>query len=465
MRPLLLLGPLALAPLGAAPAPPSTPAALGAEATALLQRYLAAPTFNPPGQETLGAQVLGAYLEGVGIPVQILEEHPGRGNLIARLRAEQPEEGPLCLVSHIDVATAEPATWPAGIDPFGGQLDAEGRIWGRGALDMKGLGVMQAVVLAELHRSGAPLRRDVVLVAVADEEVDNTGIQFLLREHWDALGCTHAINEGGLGLRDVVFPGQDLFAVSVGEKGVLWVRMVAEGSPGHGSTPKPDEAPERLLQALDRVRALPAEPSIHPALLELFAAAGRAHGGPEGAVLTRPALARAVLEDRLMDNPLTRAAITDTVHITGLEGALQPNVVPSEAAALLDIRLLPGSTPQAMLDRLEAAIADPQVRLEVLQAAEAAVSPWAGDPVYEALVGAAARSRPGAAAGPAISVGFTDSIYLRAAGVRAYGLMPIVVDAEQAATMHGAGEYITQDQLREGVVVLLEAVREVVLAR
>jgi len=121
-------------------------------------------------------------------------------------------------------------------------IDEDGVIWGRGALDMKGVGVLELLSLVWLARLEVPLRRDVVLLAVGDEEVDNAGMRFLAAQHWAQIGCSHAINEGGMGVRDALFEGLDLFTVSFTEKGALWVRMVASGEPGHGSTPMPDSA-------------------------------------------------------------------------------------------------------------------------------------------------------------------------------------------------------------------------------
>ena len=165
--------------------------------------------------------------------------------MVARLDAPDSTEPPLCLMHHMDVATAEPAQWPADRGPFSGARDGAGFIWGRGALDMKGLGVLQLQTLRWLKRLAVPLKRSVVLLGVPDEEVDNQGMAFLLDKHWDKLRCGHVLNEGGMGIQDMFFPGQTVFTISVAEKGVLWVRMVAHGESGHGSVETPGRAPAR----------------------------------------------------------------------------------------------------------------------------------------------------------------------------------------------------------------------------
>lgn len=435
------------------------------ELAAVLSGYLQIDTSNPPGNETAGARYLAEILEREGIAWEIWEPEPGRGNLIARLDSPVDAEAPLCLLSHIDVATVEPAGWPAEHPPFSGHIapDPSGElaVWGRGALDMKGMGAIELMTLVWLKRLEVPLSRDVVLLAVADEEMQNAGAQAILRERWAEIGCSHVVNEGGLGIEDLMFEGQTVYAISVGEKGVLWLRVVASGAPGHGSTPKPDEAPERLLAAINAIYAMEVEPEIDPSILALLGAVGAQRGGIERVVLSNPGLARRLVTPTLLENPVTRAAIIDTAHLTGFDGALAPNVVPSEAVAFLDCRLLPDTTDAEMLARLTAAVNDPQVRFEVLQVYPAAVSEYEGDPFYEALVKHTQLADPEAVVGPALSVGFTDSIFLRQAGVRAYGLMPVRVDFAELATMHGDAERVPVAELERGLRVLLGATVEV----
>lgn len=433
---------------------------VGQQTASLLSEYLQVDTVNPPGNELAGARFLADVLRESRIAAEIHEYTPGRANLVARLPSTG-EAPPVCLLSHIDVATFEADSWPEESQPLSGHIDEDGLVWGRGALDMKGMTAIQVAAMRELVSHGVPLRRDVILLAVADEEIDNTGVKALIADHWEELGCTHVINEGGLGLRDLFFEGQPVYPVSVGEKGVLWVRMVAAAEPGHGSTPVPGRSPEVLRAALDRVASRSPRPSYHPALLELLDNVGAHAGGLPGFILQRPGLVRLMLRGRFMGDPLTRAVVTDTVNITGLGGALQPNVVPGESWANLDIRLLPGTSPEEILAELTELVDDERVRFEVLSQEPAAVSEWQGDPVYEALVARVTEGQPEAVAGPAISPGFTDSIYLRPLGVRAYGLVPFLVTPEQAITMHGNGEHVSTENLEQGVRVLYRVLVDV----
>ncbi|MBM4342256.1 MAG: M20/M25/M40 family metallo-hydrolase [Deltaproteobacteria bacterium] len=428
---------------------------LDQELVAWLGDYLRTDTTNPPGNETRGAELLATVLAQNGIGSQILEFAPGRGSLVARVRGTG-KLPPLCLLSHIDVVTANAQQWPRDRGPLSGAVH-EGEIWGRGALDMKSMGILELAVLVAVKRSGVALDRDLVLLAVADEEVDNRGIKHLVADHWDKIGCSHLVNEGGLGVRGALRADQTVFAISTAEKGLLWVKMTARGKSGHGSTPMPDRAPDRLLDALQRLRAKVAPVSFHPSLYATLGEVGAHLGGVQGYVLQRPALVEWLALDTLLAEPGSKAMLTNTIAVTGFFGAEQPNVVPDAVSAQLDCRLLPGTEPRAFLYELQKTVADPQVEFQVLHEAPASESP-PDDPLFLALGRHAVIGRSDAVAGPLLSVGFTDSLWVRQKGVRAYGFVPVEVSREIAATFHGANERVPIAAVQRGMRVLLGAV-------
>ncbi len=431
----------------------------GDEAVHALQEYLRIDTSNPPGNETEGARYLAAVLQREGIETEIIEYTEGRGSLIARVRGSG-EEPPLCLMSHIDVATAEAEHWPPDKGPFSGVIDEDGVLWGRGALDMKGMGAIEVMTMVWLARLDVPLRRDVILLAVADEEVGNHGARHVIEERWDELGCSHMINEGGFGVPDVLFDGQTIFGISTAEKGVLWLEVVAHGDPGHGSNPVRDQAPEHLVTALRALDERKVEPRYHPAMLELFYQVGMDRKGIERAILTRPDSVRSLLRGMLMGNPTTQALLTNTIHLTGLKGAAEPNVVPSEARAQFDCRSLPGVDPMVILEELQELFDhDPRLSYDVVLAKEGNDSPL-DDPLYAIIAHHAVGDRDDAVAGPIVSPGFTDSIFYRDLGVHAYGLIPFECPAEELETMHGHHERVTTANVAEGLRKLFAIVTD-----
>jgi acetylornithine deacetylase/succinyl-diaminopimelate desuccinylase-like protein len=441
------------------PYPPVDWEAAGAELTETLAGYLQVDTYNPVGNETRGAEYLADVLSREGVPWEIHEHDPGRGSLVARLKGSGAQE-PLCLLSHIDVVPGEDEHWREGYGPLSGRIDDDGVLWGRGALDMKGMGAIELYTMILLARHRVPLERDIVLLAVADEEVGQGGMGLVMDELWDEIGCSHVVNEGGFGLEDMFFEGQDFFPISVGEKGVLWLRMIATGEPGHGSTPRSGSAVELLRDAMEALDRREAKPVWHPALLESLASVGAEQGGVSGFVLQRPTLVKLLLRGKLMGNDLTRASITTTVNITGLFGAAVPNVVGGEAGALLDCRLQPGVSQEAMLAELEALVDSPRVRFEVLGHHPGDVSDW-DDPFYRALAHHAVDGLERAVAGPVLSVGYTDSILARQVGAKAYGLIPFLISQDEIEGMHGHDERVPLSELHRGLQVLFRAVFDV----
>lgn len=433
----------------------------GDEAVAVLQGYLRVDTINPPGNETRGAEYLKGELAKDGIDATIHEFAPGRGSLVARLRATKPSgQKPLCLLSHTDVVPAEAAAWPADTGPLSGALK-DGSVWGRGALDMKGMGALELQTLRWLKRQGVPLHRDVILLAVADEEVDEGGMRLVVDQLWKDVDCGHVINEGGMGVRGLLVENQTTFAISVGEKGVLWLRMTAEGEAGHGSTPVDTRAPTRLMAALEKFSKRTPKPRIQPSMYELLRRVGEKNGGFTGFVMQRPALVDTFALPKLMAKPPTRAGVTDTCQVTGFEGrGSAPNVIPSSTSALIDCRVLPGTTPRQLLAELEALVKTDGVKLEVIHEFEAGVSEM-DDAFFDALARRAVEGRDDAVAGPVISPGYTDSILARQKGARAYGFVPFDVSPEELQTFHGRDERVSVKNVHKGLEILFKAVVDV----
>ena len=434
----------------------------GDEAVEVLRGYLRLDTMNPPGNETLGAEYLKAELAKDGLEAQVHEFAPGRGSLVARLKATTPSgEKPLCLLSHIDVVPAEAALWPKDKGPLSGAL-VDGMIWGRGALDMKGLGTLELQTFRWLARNHVPLHRDVILLAVADEEVGEGGMKLVTESLWGEVDCGHIINEGGMGVRGLLTENQTTFAISVGEKGILWVRVVAEGEAGHGSTPTDTRAPPHLVAALEKLATRQPKPRVQPAMYELLRRVGEKNGGAAGFVMQHPSLVDTFAMKKLLAKPNTRAGVTDTCQVTGFEGkGSAPNVIPSQVSALMDCRLLPGTTPRALLAELEGLVKDvPGIKLEVLQAFEAGVSEM-DDPFFDALARHAVEGRDDAVAGPIISPGYTDSILARVKGARAYGFVPFDITPEELATFHGRDERVSVKNVHRGLEILFKAVIDV----
>src|SRR5436190_379728 len=244
-------------------------AKIGAEATRILQEYVRIDTSNPPGDTRKAADFLAGLLEGEGIAVTRYEPAPGKAIVLARLKAgASPVAGkPILLLQHMDVVPADRTRWK--IDPFAATIQND-ELHGRGAFDMKSLGVSHLMAFLLLKRQQVPLARDVILLAEPDEEIGGAmGARWMIANHYGELDPEYVLDEGGFGSRDLLSPGTLVYGISNAEKKILWLKVRAEGVAGHGSQPHDQNPNIRLLRALNRL--LTAEPA--PSLTERFTSA------------------------------------------------------------------------------------------------------------------------------------------------------------------------------------------------
>ncbi|MFQ5700508.1 MAG: M20/M25/M40 family metallo-hydrolase, partial [Acidobacteriota bacterium] len=328
-----------------------------------LSHYLTINTANPPGNEMRATRYFKEWFAQEGIPSEVFEIAPGRANLVARLKGDGSKR-PLIISNHVDVVNADSSAWK--VAPFSGAI-RDGRIYGRGALDMKGMGLLEAMVLVALHREGIPLSRDVVFVATADEEVGFGGAAGLVENKPDLIReAEFLITEGGQNLLE----GKQVrfFGVDAAEKAPFWLRLVAEGTPGHGSRPKRDAASHRLVRALARVVDWETPITILPGVEKFFRDLARLEepGRAEQFRHLRRAIEDPDFLRSLTEDDTTNYLLRDTVSLTVLKGAPQTNVIPGRAVAHLDVRLLPGRKPEEFLAQLREVIADPSIAIEVI---------------------------------------------------------------------------------------------------
>jgi acetylornithine deacetylase/succinyl-diaminopimelate desuccinylase-like protein len=436
--------------------------ALEAEAVRRLQEYLRVNTINPPGNESRAVDFFAAIFEAEGIAFETAESAPGRGNIWARLEGEGNEPA-LLLLHHSDVVPADERFWDT--DPLSGELRG-GHVYGRGALDTKTGGILHLQTFLALHRAAVPLDRDVIFMATADEEAGGFfGAGWLVEnrpELFEDVGLL--LNEGGGGsLAD----GQVRFSVEVTQKVPLWLKLVAHGNPGHGSSPQVETAVTRLVAALERIRTRPFEPRIVPAVDTYFKGLAESADGPwrtryadMAATVRDP---RALLELQEMD-PRLHTLTRNTCSITMLEGSGKINVVPPEATAQLDCRLLPDQDPEAFLAELRAIIADPDIEIDKIMGFSPAVSSTDTD-LYRTIESVIARHFPGAPVLPMVQGGFTDSHFFRDLGIVSYGFFPTVTPREDAGGVHGNNERVSVESVKRGTRMMIEIVRGVAETR
>ncbi len=427
-----------------------------------LSEYLQIDTINPPGNESRGVAFLGKILDEAGVAYETGESAPGRGNLWARLPGTGAKKPGLVLLHHIDVVPANRAYWS--FEPLSGEVK-DGLIYGRGAIDTKGLGITQLQAFLALHASGQPLNRDVWLVATADEEAGGFfGAGWLIKNHPEIFADVgFVLNEGGSAR---LFGETTVTMVEVTQKVPLWLRLSARGRPGHGSAPQVETSVTRLVRALQRisetefpVRVL--EPVAN--MLEgiapfqdkgdqaMFAAIG--HTRPSGEQLL----------DLQLRNPGVHALLRNTCSITRLQGSAKINVVPAEVHAELDCRLLPDQDPEVFLQDLKTIINDGNISIEKIMGFTPAVSTTA-TPLFKAIE-KVSEEMLDAQVVPTVAGGFTDSHFFRDLGITSYGYSPFAFATGEFAGVHGNDERVSVENVVRGTRIYYQLLQTFAVGR
>ncbi|MEK6544634.1 MAG: M20/M25/M40 family metallo-hydrolase [Elusimicrobiota bacterium] len=405
------------------------------EATALLTDFILLDTSNPPGNESLMARRIAQALDKESIPYEIFESSPGRANLVARLRGTGKAR-PLLLVAHTDTVGATEESWST--DPFKATT-GNGYLTGRGAIDDKGLLTTQLMVFISLKRLQVPLARDVIFLAAADEESGGAnGMRWLIANHWNMIDAEYAFNEGGYAVLDDESVTQ--VGIQCSEKAYHDILLSVVSKSGHSAVPNSNNPIAILAQTVSKIafRTYPIE--LDAVTQQYFKAIGARPGDfPIGA--KEYAMAR------------------NTIVPTMIEAGSRNNVTPSRATVNLNARLLPGSDINAFMESLRRVINDPRVttELDISQDMPKSIASPMDSLAYKTLSAAAEKVFPDSLVVPYLSPGATDSIYLRAKGVKAYGIgLPLT--REDTKRIHGADERVPLRGLEMTTQFLWEAV-------
>ncbi|MDO8804174.1 MAG: M20/M25/M40 family metallo-hydrolase [Elusimicrobiota bacterium] len=415
------------------------------QSVSLLRDYLRIDNTNPPGNEAKAADFLVGVLKDAGIPSSRFEFAPGRSIVYARLKGTG-EKRPLLLTHHMDTVPADSGAWT--VPPFSGELK-DGEIWGLGAIDMKTTGILHLMMLKMASESGKPLARDLIFLAVGDEEEDSAGMRWFLKNKSELIAdAEFALNEGGTIKVEKGHP--DVYQVSTVEKAPLWLELTAEGAASHASEPASDPAVDRLLRALDKITRFPRPVKVIPSVELYFAQLGHPDIKKE---LLDPAAAAAIL-----GVPYNKAILTNTISITQLKASDKINTHPNRAQAWLDCRLLPGEAPEDLLAGMKKAVSDEKVTFRtVLSESSKESSPDSA--LFRAIRKVAAEGDPGAIVMPMVLTSSTDSHYLRDLGIAVYGFEPYRL-AEGEERSHANDERISAANVNFGLRFLFSVIQE-----
>ena len=430
------------------------------EAVGWLQNFIRIDTINPPGNEYRAVDFYARIFEAEGIHYETAESAEGRGNIWARL--EGGDEPGLILLQHTDVVPAEEEFWT--IDPLSGEI-RDGYILGRGTRDMKGLGIIQLATFLSLHRSGVVLNRDIIFLATADEEAGGYfGVGWLIENHPEIFEVARILlNEGGGGSRSE--EGNVVFGVEVTQKVPVWLRLNAIDTPGHGSSPRTTSSVTRIVQALNILIENPFPPRVIGPVAEYFAQLSvdmDEEWGPAYSNINDAIGDSAFMQKLHEVRPGHNSLVRDTCSMTRLSGSSKINVIPPEAWAELDCRVLPDKPAEVFITELEAMIGDTGVEIETIMAFTPAISETSTR-LFAAIERVTQELHPGSRVLPSVSTGFTDSHFTRDLGIVSYGFNPLITNSGEHTGVHGNDEQVSEQAFRRAVNDYYAVVRNVVI--
>ena len=417
------------------------------EAVEWLKAYLKIETVNPPGNESRAVDYIANIFEQEGIEFNSAESAPGRGNIWARI--EGGDKPALVLLHHSDVVPANEKYWD--FDPFSGEIK-DGYILGRGALDMKGTGISHLANFINLHRQGKKLNRDVIFIGAADEESGgNFGVGWLVKNHPEIFeGAGLLLNEGGSGYKS---NDSIVFSVEITQKVPVWLRLTAIDTPGHGSSPRSTSSVSRVVKALNIIWNNPFPPRIIPEVEKVFIERSGGLDEPYSSEYRniKESIKDPIFMQRLQSFSASAHALTrDTCSLTRMMGSSKINVVPPEAWAEVDCRMLPDRTTEEFISDFKALIKDTGVEVELIMSAVPAISQTDSE-LFLAIEDFSKNNYPGSRVAPSVSTGFTDSRFTRGLGIQSYGFNPLISTGDEYSSIHGNNERINEKAFRQSV--------------
>ena len=417
------------------------------EAVEWLKEYLQIETVNPPGNESRAVDYIANIFEQEGIEFNSAESAPGRGNIWARI--EGGDKPALVLLHHSDVVPVNEKYWD--FDPFSGEIK-DGYILGRGALDMKGTGISHLANFINLHRQGKKLNRDVIFIGAADEESGgNFGVGWLVENHPEIFeGAGLLLNEGGSGYKS---NDSIVFSVEITQKVPVWLRLTAIDTPGHGSSPRSTSSVSRIVKALNNIWENPFPPRIIPEVEKVFIERSGGLDEPFSSEYRniKESIKDPIFMQRLQSFSASAHALTrDTCSLTRMMGSSKINVVPPEAWAEVDCRMLPDRTTEEFISDFKALIKDTGVEVELIMSAVPAISQTDSE-LFLAIEDFSKNNYPGSRVAPSVSTGFTDSRFTRGLGIQSYGFNPLISTGDEYSSIHGNNERINEKAFRQSV--------------
>ncbi len=448
---------LLLVAASAAAAPPPIDAKTKQLAFDIYKQLIEINTTDSIGNNTTAAQAMAARLKAAGFPaadVQVLAPDPRKGNLVARLHGTGNEK-PLLLVAHLDVVEARREDWS--IDPFV-LTEKDGYYYGRGTSDDKAMAAIWIATLIRLKSEGFVPDRDLIVALTSDEETGGkfNGVSWLIREHRDLIDAAFALNEGGSGrLKD----GKRLFnGVGASEKVYVTFALETHNKGGHSSVPRNDNAIYQLANGLVKLEKYQFPVTLNEVTRAFFERMSSIEEGPAAANMKAVLTGDAAAAARLSETPTYNNQLRTTCVATRLEGGHADNALPQSARAIINCRILPGQSADAVRDTIASVLADPGIEISWIEKAKPSIPSPLTPAVMKPIADVTAEFWPGTPVLPLMSAGASDGLYLRNAGIPTYGVSGLFGEVSDSRA-HGKDERVRIDSFYDSVQFLYVLVK------
>ena len=422
----------------------------GDEAVDYLVDLVRIDSSNPPGNETRVAEYLQAVLAAEGIESELYALDPDRANLITRYRGNGSKR-PILIMGHTDVVGVQADKWTEA--PFAG-IRKDGYVWGRGTLDDKDNVTAGLMVMLLLKRLNVEMDRDIIFLAESGEEgTPEVGINFMVDQHWDKIAAEYAIAEGG-GMQDV--DGHvHVVGIQTTEKMPRRATLIARSTAGHGSRPRADNAVALIAEAVAKAASWKTPVQLNSttrAYFERMAAINEGDTAFRYANIDTAEHQQAIDEWFRLHDPLHYSTVRSSVVPTIIDAGFRRNVIPSEARAVLDIRMLPGEDVDGFYRKLAAVIDNPAIEIVPEAIYRPAAPPSAIDnEMFQVIETVSNRLYPQSTTLPIMATGATDMSQLRAMGTPAYGIGPArtLEEINSRFGAHSDDERVSEESLKE----------------
>lgn len=424
------------------------------ESAYILSNYIQKKSIS--GAENEAGEYFAGLCKSKGLHVEILSSEQGNYNFAASIYPLSEGRPNVIFLNHIDVV-------PEGNDlgwkypAFDGVI-AENKIWGRGAIDLKGVAVMQllAIEKAKQWMQDVNPAYNVTLLCVSGEETDNGGIRSTIEDHFTKLNPVVAFGEGGTGVAEVALakPDQPFYGISVSEKKALWLKLsLSVKTSGHGSVPPPAYANKIITRSLNRLLDKSEKLVFDETTMAFFKTLSKYETGVRRFALRRPYFFKSLLKRAVNKDPLVKSTVTNTITITNINNnPVATNQIAQDVEVLLDCRLLPGTDPVAFIQTVKKALRHNDIKITVLKETPSAPISETGI-FYRHFKKALEDVYKGSAVIPILCPAHSDNNFLRQRGVPVYGITPVLLSRDQLLSFHNSNEHITLNQLQDGTRV------------